>query len=39
LSWERVGGELNQLLEKDAIIVPELAQNSSGRERTPAWTS
>jgi thiamine pyrophosphate-dependent acetolactate synthase large subunit-like protein len=28
LSWERVGGELNQLLEKDAIIVPELAQNS-----------
>ena len=28
LSWERVAGELNQLLEKDAIIVPELAENS-----------
>jgi thiamine pyrophosphate-dependent acetolactate synthase large subunit-like protein len=28
LSWERVAGELNQVLEQDAIIVPELAQNS-----------
>ena len=28
LSWERMAGELNQQLEKDAIIVPELAQVS-----------
>jgi len=28
LSWERVAVTLNQLLEHDAIIVPELAQNS-----------
>jgi len=28
LSWDRVAGELNQLLEQDAIIVPELAVDS-----------
>ena len=28
LSWERVAGELNQLAEKDAVIVPELAHDT-----------
>ena len=28
LSWERVAGELTALLDQDAIIVPELAQDS-----------
>jgi benzoylformate decarboxylase len=27
LSWDRVAGELNQRLEKDAIVVPELAHD------------
>ena len=28
LSWERLGGELNQLLDADAIVVPELAETT-----------
>ncbi|HJQ83264.1 MAG TPA: thiamine pyrophosphate-binding protein [Candidatus Binatia bacterium] len=28
LSWERIGGELERLLELDAIVVPELSETS-----------
>ncbi len=36
LTWERVAGELDQLLEKNAIIVPELANNRWDDGRVPA---
>jgi acetolactate synthase-1/2/3 large subunit len=35
LSWERLVGELNQHLEKDAILVPELADHTWSNE---PWT-
>jgi thiamine pyrophosphate-dependent acetolactate synthase large subunit-like protein len=35
LSWERVTGELSQLLDADAIIVPELAENTW---EDPPWS-
>jgi thiamine pyrophosphate-dependent acetolactate synthase large subunit-like protein len=39
LSWERVAGELNLHLDKDAIIVPELSENSFlGRRENTAMS-